>query len=142
MLIKPIVDQIKKHGHFRQVKVSKNVPTLEEIKMGHIPLPICYLLPVKDTGRGMSSDSRPRQGIDFLYSICIISKSGDDDCFAEPPMSLAKEALLEALLGFVINEHYTNLEFVEAQIRDKDSKVEIWTSGFQAKKNYKKHTPK
>ncbi len=139
MLIKPIVDQIKEQGFFREVKVSKDIPTLDDIKKGDVPLPICYLLPVKDTGRGISSDVRPRQGIEFLYSMCIISESGDDDCLSEPPMSLTKEALLEALLGFVINEHYSNLEFVEAQIKDKDSKVEIWTAGFQTQKVYKKH---
>jgi hypothetical protein len=140
MLIKPIVDKIKAGGFFHEVKVSKDLPSLDDIKQNKLPLPICYLLPVKDTGHVMSFDAKPRQGIEFLYSLCIVAKSGDEDCLVEPPMTFAKAALLEALLGFVITPDYSNLSFVEAQIRDKDHSVEMWTCGFQAQKNFKKNT--
>lgn len=140
MLIKPIVDKIKASGFFHEVRVSKDLPTIDDIKKDKLPLPICYVLPVKDTGHAISSDARPKQGIEFLYSMCIVAKSGDELCEVEPPMTFAKTALLEALLGFVITPYYSNLAFVEAQIRDKDRNVEIWTCGYQAQKTFKKKT--
>lgn len=138
MLIKPVIDQIKKLEFFQEVKISKNLPSLDDLRKGDISLPLCYLLPVKDTGKAISSDAKPQQGLEFLYSICIVTKAGDVDGIEEPPMSFAKEQLLNALLGFSINQYYMPMAFVAAEIKDIDTTNEIWVAGYQAERVYRK----
>lgn len=138
MLIKPLVDTLKAQDYFKEIKFSKDIPTLDDFKKGEIALPVCYLLPVKDTGQGISTDARPKQAIGFQYSFCIITAAGDEDCEQEPPMTEAKEKMLEALLGFSITPQYTNMAFSMGQILDKNSKIEIWTLGYETERTYRK----
>lgn len=138
MLIKPIVQQLKKQKFFCEVRASKDIPSIDDLSKSAISLPICYLLPVKDGGAQISSDNRPRQSINSTYSFCIIAEAGDFDTLDEPPMTQAKEKLIEALLGFSLSEQYRPMSFVFGQIQDANKKHESWVMGFEAERTFKK----
>ncbi len=138
MLVKPIIDKIKDAGHFSDVVFSKSIPELSELKKIK-SLPVCYLLPIKDTGRAISSDFKAKQEIEFSYSFCIIDKAGPIDGSEESPMTLTKQRLLDALLGFTVTEHYSNMAFIQGQLNDINRSHEIWIMGFSTNKTFKKH---
>ena len=140
MLIKPIVEQLISQKYFIEVKASKDIPSLDDLKnpTNSVILPICYLLPVKDTGNRMSSDNRPRQGIASTYSFCIITPAGDFHTLKEPPMTEAKTKLIEALMGFAISPKYGPMSFVSGQIQESNKQYESWVLGFEAERTFRK----
>ena len=138
MQIKPIVNQLKSQGYFFEIRASKDIPSIDDLKNNPITLPICYLLPVKDGGGQISSNNRPRQSITSTYSFCLIAEAGDFDTLDEPPMTQAKEKLLAALLGFSITADYQPMSFVSGQIQETNKKHESWVLGFEATRTFKK----
>ncbi|MGK0269503.1 MAG: hypothetical protein ACI88H_000134 [Cocleimonas sp.] len=140
MLIKPIVEQLVQQQYFADVRASKDIPSLDDLKSktSSIILPICYLLPVKDLGHKMSADNRPRQAITSTYSFCIIAPAGDFHTIDEPPMTQAKTKLLDALMGFSISALYSPMSFVSGQIQDSNTQYESWVLGFEAERTFRK----
>jgi len=140
MLIKPIVEQLKNQAFFTEIRASKDIPPIDNLKNSKTVLPICYLLPVKDSGGRLSADNRPRQSITSTYSFCIITNAGDFNTLDEPPMTQAKQKLIEALLGFSISASYQPMEFISGQIQESNKQYESWVLGFQATRTFKKVT--
>lgn len=139
MLIKPIVEQLKKAPQFfLEVRVSKDIPALDDLKNSKTVLPICYLLPVKDAGNKISANNRPKQSIVSTYSFCLITEAGDLHTLDEPPMTQAKEKLIEALLGFAISPSYHPMEFTLSQIKESNKKYESWVLEFQTARTFRK----
>ena len=138
MLVQPVVQQILSIGYFRDVRFSKDVPSIDDLRKSLDDLPICYLLPVKDNGYPLNSDNRPQQRIESFYSLCIVTSSGDEECVNEPPMTEARIQLLQALLGFSIDEEYTPMMFVDGQIRDIGKKIMMWLDTYSVSKTYRK----
>ncbi|NQY62635.1 MAG: hypothetical protein HRT38_02740 [Alteromonadaceae bacterium] len=138
MLIQPVVQQIQSIDYFSEVRFSKDVPSFDDLRQKKIDLPLCYLLPVKDSGYPISSDNRPKQLIESLYSICIVTSAGDEACVDEPPMTEARTQLLNALLGFSVAEEYTPMQFVDGQLKDMGKKIMMWLDMYSVSKTYRK----
>ena len=140
MLIKPIVEQLIDQSYFTEVRASKAIPSLDDLKSptSAVILPICYLLPVKDGGAGISADNRPKQAITSTYSFCIIAKAGDFHTLDEPPMTEAKEKLIEALMGFSISPLYESMSFVRGQYHESNKQYESWVFEFEATRTFRK----
>jgi hypothetical protein len=143
MLIKPIVQQLISQQYFTEVRASKDIPSLDDLKSptSAVILPICYLLPVKDGGGGISANNRPKQAITSTYSFCIIAPAGDFHTLDEPPMTQAKTKLIEALMGFSISPLYEPMSFVSGQIQESNKQYESWVLGFEATRTFRKAQP-
>ncbi|NQY37839.1 MAG: hypothetical protein HRT37_23380 [Alteromonadaceae bacterium] len=53
-------------------------------------------------------------------------------------MTEARIQLLQALLGFSIDEEYTPMMFVDGQIRDIGKKIMMWLDTYSVSKTYRK----
>ena len=138
MLIKPIVTQLLSQNYFKETKASTNIPSLDNLTNNDVILPICYFLPVQESGKPISADNRPKQQIMSTYSFCIVAEAGDFNSLNELPITEAKEKLIEALMGFSISPVYGPMEFLSGQVKEVNTQYESWIISFQATRTFRK----